>query len=104
MGKKEKDERFRKFGTVSFTGTTRVNDFIDHLEQGRVTGTGGHEVSLTFLRRKLQRRAEQILNSLPSLHLHIDTGSLRSGLTPGDIPGKSRLVCCYVDRCLVSLS
>jgi hypothetical protein len=39
MGKKEKDERFRKFGTVSFTGTTRVNDFIDHLEQDRVTGT-----------------------------------------------------------------
>ena len=39
MGKKEKDERFRKFGTVSFTGTTRVNDFIDHLEQGSVTGT-----------------------------------------------------------------
>lgn len=39
MGKKEKDERFRKFGTVSFTGTTRVNDFIDHLEQGKVTGT-----------------------------------------------------------------
>lgn len=39
MGKKEKDERFRKFGTVSFTGTTRVNEFIDHLEQGRVSGT-----------------------------------------------------------------
>jgi len=39
MAKKEKDERFRKFGTVSFTGTTRVNDFIDHLEQGRVTAT-----------------------------------------------------------------
>lgn len=39
MGKKEKDERFRKFGTVSFTGTTRVNDFIDHLEQDRITGT-----------------------------------------------------------------
>ncbi len=39
MGKKEKDERFRKFGTVSFTGTTRVNDFIDHLEQGKVSGT-----------------------------------------------------------------
>jgi uncharacterized protein len=39
MGKKEKDERFRKFGTVSFTGTTRVNDFINHLEQGKVTGT-----------------------------------------------------------------
>ena len=39
MGKKEKDERFRKFGTVSFTGTTRVNDFIDRLEQGKVAGT-----------------------------------------------------------------
>ena len=39
MGKKEKDERFRKFGTVSFTGTTRVNDFIDRLEDGRVSGT-----------------------------------------------------------------
>jgi len=39
MGKKEKDERFRKFGTVSFTGTTQVNDFIDHLEQGKVSGT-----------------------------------------------------------------
>ena len=39
MGKKEKDERFRKFGTVSFTGTTRVNDFIDRLEQGKVSGT-----------------------------------------------------------------
>lgn len=39
MGKKEKDERFRKFGTVSFTGTTRVNDFIDRLEEERVSGT-----------------------------------------------------------------
>ena len=39
MGKKDKDERFRKFGTVSFTGTTRVNAFIDNLEKGRVSGT-----------------------------------------------------------------
>ena len=39
MGKKEKDERFKKFGTVSFTGTTRVNDFIDRLERGQVCGT-----------------------------------------------------------------
>ena len=39
MAKKEKDERFAKFGTVSFTGITGVNDFIDHLEQGRVMGT-----------------------------------------------------------------
>ena len=36
---KEVDDRFKKFGTVSFTGTTKINDFIDHLEQGQVTGT-----------------------------------------------------------------
>ncbi|MCB2146092.1 MAG: Zn-ribbon domain-containing OB-fold protein [Deltaproteobacteria bacterium] len=48
MGKKEKDERFRKFGTVSFTGTTRVNDFIDHLEQGKVTGTRCKSCGNTF--------------------------------------------------------
>ncbi|HSO21218.1 MAG TPA: Zn-ribbon domain-containing OB-fold protein [Desulfosarcina sp.] len=39
MGKKEKDERFRKFGTVGFTATTRINDFIDRLEEGRVSAT-----------------------------------------------------------------
>ncbi len=40
MGKKkEADERFKKFGTVTFTATTKVNDFIDHLEDHRVTGT-----------------------------------------------------------------
>lgn len=39
MGKKEIDDRFKKFGTVSFTGTTKVNDFIDRLENGQVTGT-----------------------------------------------------------------
>jgi uncharacterized OB-fold protein len=39
MGKKDIDDRFKKFGTVSFTATTKVNDFIDHLENGRVTGT-----------------------------------------------------------------
>jgi len=37
--KKESDERFEKFGTVSFTSVTKVNDFIDHLEAGRVMGT-----------------------------------------------------------------
>ena len=37
--KKEVDDRFKKFGTVSFTSTTRVNDFIDYLEKGSVTGT-----------------------------------------------------------------
>jgi len=39
MAEKEIDNRFGKFGTVSFTGLTRVNDFIDHLQQGRVMGT-----------------------------------------------------------------
>lgn len=33
------DDRFKGFGTVSFTSQTRVNDFVDHLEQGRVMGT-----------------------------------------------------------------
>jgi hypothetical protein len=37
--KKDIDVRFSKFGTVSFTSTTRVNDFIDKMEQGRVSGT-----------------------------------------------------------------
>ena len=40
MGRrKEPDKRFAKFGTVSFTATTKVNDFIDHLESGKVMGT-----------------------------------------------------------------
>lgn len=37
--KKEIDDRFKKFGTVSFTAVTKVNDFIDFLEQGKVMGT-----------------------------------------------------------------
>lgn len=48
MAKKDKDERFRKFGTVSFTGTTRVNDFIDHLEEGRISGTQCRSCNRTF--------------------------------------------------------
>ncbi len=39
MGKKPEDVRFAKFGTVSFTKTTRVNDFIDYLEDGKVMYT-----------------------------------------------------------------
>jgi uncharacterized protein len=39
MGKKPEDVRFGKFGTVSFTKTTRVNDFIDYLESGKVMYT-----------------------------------------------------------------
>ncbi|MGD8521424.1 MAG: Zn-ribbon domain-containing OB-fold protein [Desulfobacterales bacterium] len=36
---KEVDDRFKKFGTVSFTSITKTNDFIDYLEKGRVMGT-----------------------------------------------------------------
>jgi len=39
MSKKEIDTRFNKFGTVSFTGISRVNDFISHLEGGKLMGT-----------------------------------------------------------------
>ena len=40
MGKKKDiDDRFNKFGTVSFTSTTKVNDFIDHLKNNRVMGS-----------------------------------------------------------------
>jgi hypothetical protein len=38
-GKKEMDVRFKKFGTVSFTSTTKVNDFVDRLASGMVSGT-----------------------------------------------------------------
>ena len=39
MGKiKEVDDRFKRFGTVSFTSITKVNDFIDYLEDGKVMG------------------------------------------------------------------
>lgn len=39
MDKKEEDIRFGKFGTVSFTKTTLVNEFISHLEQGKIMST-----------------------------------------------------------------
>jgi uncharacterized OB-fold protein len=39
MGKKEVDDRFKKFGTVSFTAITKTNDFIAYLEDGKVMGT-----------------------------------------------------------------
>ena len=39
MGKKDVDDRFKKFGTVSFTAITKTNDFIDYLENGKVMGT-----------------------------------------------------------------
>jgi len=46
--KKEIDDRFKKFGTVSFTSLTKVNDFIDHLEQGKVMGSRCKDCGLVF--------------------------------------------------------
>ncbi len=46
--KKEVDDRFRKFGTVSFTSITKVNDFIDYLDQGKVMGTRCKDCDLMF--------------------------------------------------------
>lgn len=49
MGKKkEVDDRFRKFGTVSFTSISKVNDFIDYLENGKVMATRCKECGLSF--------------------------------------------------------
>jgi uncharacterized OB-fold protein len=46
--KKENDERFKKFGTVSFTSLTKTNDFIDYLEKGRVAGTRCKDCGMHF--------------------------------------------------------
>ncbi len=48
MAKKETDNRFSKFGTVSFAGITHVNDFIDYLEQGKIMGTRCRECGRLF--------------------------------------------------------
>jgi uncharacterized OB-fold protein len=45
---KEIDDRFKKFGTVSFTSITKINDFIDHLEKGKVMGTRCKDCGLAF--------------------------------------------------------
>jgi uncharacterized protein len=39
MAEKEIDDRFKKFGTVSFTGITKINDFIKYLEEGKLMAT-----------------------------------------------------------------
>jgi hypothetical protein len=42
------DDRFKRFGTVSFTAITRVNDFVSHLEAGKVMGTRCKDCGLIF--------------------------------------------------------
>ena len=48
MAKKEVDDRFKKFGTVSFTGISKTNDFVDYLKQGKVMGTRCKGCGLQF--------------------------------------------------------
>ena len=49
MGKKKDvDDRFKKFGTVSFTSITKVNDFIDFLKKGKIVGTRCKGCGLVF--------------------------------------------------------
>jgi hypothetical protein len=46
--KKEVDDRFKKFGTVSFTAISKTNDFVDYLEKGKVMGTRCKDCGLVF--------------------------------------------------------
>ncbi len=46
--KKDVDDRFKKFGTVSFTSITKINDFMDYLENGTVAGTRCKVCGLVF--------------------------------------------------------
>ena len=50
MGKKKKeiDDRFKKFGTVSFASVTKVNDFVSYLDEGKVTGTRCQDCGQVF--------------------------------------------------------
>lgn len=48
MAKREKDERFKKFGTVSFTAISKTNDFITHMEEGKIKGTRCKDCGMTF--------------------------------------------------------
>ena len=45
---KEVDDRFKKFGTVSFTAITKTNDFIEYLEKGAVAGTRCKTCGMVF--------------------------------------------------------
>ncbi|NMC80041.1 MAG: hypothetical protein A4E73_03597 [Syntrophaceae bacterium PtaU1.Bin231] len=38
MAKEQIDDRFKRFGSVSFVSISRVNDFIDYLDSGKLMG------------------------------------------------------------------
>ena len=46
--KKDVDDRFKHFGTVSFTSITKTNDFVDYLKDNKVTGTRCKDCGLYF--------------------------------------------------------
>ena len=46
--KKDVDDRFKKFGTVSFTAISKVNDFVARLEEGQVAGTRCRDCGRAF--------------------------------------------------------
>ena len=48
MAEKKVDDRFKKFGTVSFTSISKINDFVDYLEKEKVMGTKCKSCGLTF--------------------------------------------------------
>jgi hypothetical protein len=48
MAKQKIDDRFKKFGTVSFTSISKVNDFIAYLEEGKVMATKCKKCGMTF--------------------------------------------------------
>ena len=49
MGKKKEiDDRFKNFGTVSFTMTTKVNEFIDYLKKDQVMGSSCKQCSQKY--------------------------------------------------------
>ena len=46
--KKDVDDRFKHFGTVSFTSITKTNDFIDYLKNNKVMGTRCKDCGFSF--------------------------------------------------------
>lgn len=46
--KKDVDDRFKQFGTVSFTSITKTNDFIDYLKENKVMGTRCKDCGMSF--------------------------------------------------------
>jgi uncharacterized protein len=48
MAEKEIDDRFKKFGTVSYTSIAKINDFIKYLEEGKIMTTKCKKCGTTY--------------------------------------------------------